>query len=258
MIKGKSSELKDLDQGSEERLLAEEEGVPWTKDGGFSPCGSFAVVFTRFLAICVLFMSAPVLKETGVEFITQGFNGSLLKENIFRQDASPEVDAAWESLGVNYRAIRVAAEDAQESGIAVDQVKINPKYGGGFPANVEGMHHLHCLDLLRQSLYYNYDYYHSKGEGAFSNSDYIVRHHVSHCLDILRQQLMCTVDTGIFGQVWIHPENPEPYVDFNTQHRCKNFEKVRHWAEMNQLPTDLPNDFLIPPTQHDTIYDEMP
>lgn len=85
-------------------------------------------------------------------------------------------------------------EDAEQSGLAADQVKIKEKYGGGFPANVEGLHHLHCLvcqhyppnlqaaefekNLLRQSLYYNYDYYHAKGEGPFVNNDYIVRRHV--------------------------------------------------------------------------------
>ena len=36
-------------------------------------------------------------------------------------------------------------DEAPESGFKVDQVKINKKYGGGFPANVEGLHHLHCL-----------------------------------------------------------------------------------------------------------------
>lgn len=29
------------------------------------------------------------------------FNGSLLKENVYRQNAGPEVDAAWEALGVD-------------------------------------------------------------------------------------------------------------------------------------------------------------
>lgn len=33
-------------------------------------------------------------------------------------------------------------------------------------------------NLLRQSLYYNYDYYHTRGEGPFTNNDYIVRRHV--------------------------------------------------------------------------------
>lgn len=44
---------------------------------------------------------APVVNEVGVKYNLEFFNGSLLKENIFRQDASPEVDTAWDSLGVN-------------------------------------------------------------------------------------------------------------------------------------------------------------
>ena len=63
------------------------------------------------------------------------------------------------------------------------------KYGGGFPANVEGLHHLHCLNLLRQSLYYNFDYYREKGEGAFRNDDIILKYHV------------CTYNF-IFGGYW--------------------------------------------------------
>lgn len=104
------------------------------------------------------------MKEVGIQYSLQEFNGSLLKENIFRQDAGPDVDAAWESLGVNClssnesttlwqwliilyldRSVRIPPEDAEQSGLATDQVKINAKYGGGFPANVEGLHHLHCL-----------------------------------------------------------------------------------------------------------------
>jgi hypothetical protein len=29
------------------------------------------------------------------------FNGSLFKENVYRQSAGPEVDAAWEALGID-------------------------------------------------------------------------------------------------------------------------------------------------------------
>ncbi|EAW15448.1 oxidase ustYa family protein [Aspergillus fischeri NRRL 181] len=201
---------------------------------------------------------SPVTSNVDITFQPQRFNGSLLKENIYRQDASPEVDAAWEALGVNYRSLRVPAEVAEKSGLARDQVKINQKYGGGYPANVEGFHHLHCLNLLRQTLYYNYDYYHKLGQGAFKNDDFIVRRHVSHCLDILRQQLMCTIDTGVLGQVWIHPDHPEAYVDFNTEHQCKNFEAIRQYAEKNQLPAQIPKDFLEPPKPGDRVYDEIP
>jgi hypothetical protein len=38
---------------------------------------------------------------------------------------------------------------------------------------------------------------------------------------------MCTVDIGVMGQVWIHPNAPEAYVDFNTKHQCRDFEVVR-------------------------------
>ncbi len=80
----------------------------------------------------------------------------------------------------------------------------------------------------------------------------------AHCLDIIRQQLMCTVDTGVLGQVWWNPNWPEAYVDFNTRHRCKNFDAVRQWAEDRQLPESVPSDFLQPPQEGDTIYEHIP
>ena len=80
----------------------------------------------------------------------------------------------------------------------------------------------------------------------------------AHCLDIIRQQLMCSVDIGVLGQVWVHPENPEPFVDFNTQHKCRNFEAIRQWAERNQLPETVPQDFLQPPKIEDRVYNEIP
>jgi hypothetical protein len=46
--------------------------------------------------------SAPLL-SSGVEidYKTIPFNGSFMQKTIYREDASPEVDAAWEALGVN-------------------------------------------------------------------------------------------------------------------------------------------------------------
>lgn len=80
----------------------------------------------------------------------------------------------------------------------------------------------------------------------------------AYCLDIIRQQLMCTVDTGVLGQVWVYPDNPEPHLDFNTHHRCKNFDQIRRWAEVNQMPKDPPVDYIAPPAPGTAIYNEMP
>jgi hypothetical protein len=45
--------------------------------------------------------AAPVIKDAGIEYSVNNFNGSFFKEGIYRQLGSPEVDAAWEALGVD-------------------------------------------------------------------------------------------------------------------------------------------------------------
>ena len=47
------------------------------------------------------------------------------------------------------RSVSIPQERAQSAGLKHDQVKINPRYGGGYPANVEGLHQLHCLVRMK-------------------------------------------------------------------------------------------------------------
>lgn len=49
--------------------------------------------------------SAPFDNEVGVKYSEVQFNGSFLHTTAFRRDAGSEVDAAWESLGVNCKNI---------------------------------------------------------------------------------------------------------------------------------------------------------
>ncbi|USP81446.1 hypothetical protein yc1106_08720 [Curvularia clavata] len=216
---------------------------------------------------------SPIIHDVGITYHQVQFNGSLLKPNKYRLDAGPEVDAAWKALGVDCKkyqmlsfstdhAARIPVEEAQRSGLAPDQVKIKEEYGGGYPANVEGLHHLHCLNLLRKSLAWNIDYYKKQGVGPFANDANILKHHVTHCLDTLRQQLMCVVDVSVLGQVWYQPpgEFLQAFVDFNTVHTCRNFDAIREWAEKHQLPNaeSTPTDFLALPKEGDRIYNEVP
>ncbi len=69
---------------------------------------------------------------------------------------------------------------------------------------------------------------------------------------------MCTVDIGVLGQVWWDKKDPMAYVDFNTQHKCRNFESVRQWAFEHQAPEVVPDDYLAPPRSLDDVYAEMP
>jgi len=204
---------------------------------------------------------SPLTQDMDISYHWQQFNGSFMQENIYRQKASPEVDEAWEALGINYRSVLIPQELAPKVGLDSEKVQINPKYGGGFPANVEGLHHLHCLNLLRQGLYYNIEYYRKLGTGAFVNEEPIVQRHISHCLDIIRQQLMCQVDVGVLGQVWWKSDTsdaPQAFVDFNTKHVCRNYDEIRQWAEDRQLPETVPDDYLAPPKPGQKILDHVP
>lgn len=126
-----------------------------------------------------------------------------------------------------------------------------PKYNAD--CTFKGLHHLHCLNLLRKSLYYNYEYYHTLGKGAFKNNDTVVRSHVGHCLDILRQRLMCQPDIGVLGQIWYNKAKPQAYPDFNTLHKCKNYESIRQWAEEHQAPVNVAGDYLAAPAKEDVL-----
>lgn len=99
---------------------------------------------------------------------------------------------------------------------------------------------------------------------------------------------MCSVDTGVLGQVWVaNPGGGSPhhrkrsvdakhdvehdsgdgmtlpggvmaFVDFNTKHQCKNFDAIRQWAEERQLPENPPDDYLVMPGKGDRVYAEIP
>lgn len=46
-------------------------------------------------------IEAPVPKEVPIKYETKSFNGSFMGEDVYRQGAGPEVDKAWEALGVD-------------------------------------------------------------------------------------------------------------------------------------------------------------
>ncbi|KAG9506674.1 hypothetical protein J7337_000208 [Fusarium musae] len=192
---------------------------------------------------------SPVLKDVAIKYHEQPFDGNFMEENDFRKNGSAKVDEAWESLGVDYRPGVISYEDGIASGLTDAHVQVSPEHGGGFIVNVEGMHHLHCLNLVRKSLYFNYDHYKALGGHAFKNDGEVFRLHVTHCLDTIRQVLMCNVDTGVLGQVWYDRKNPSAFPDFNTKHTCKNYEDIKKWSEKLQAPPPgtLPPDFLADP-----------
>ncbi|KAK0701690.1 hypothetical protein B0T26DRAFT_795177 [Lasiosphaeria miniovina] len=117
---------------------------------------------------------------------------------------SPGVDAAWKGLGIEWFLL------------------FRKRNESGFFVNVEGLHHLHCLNIVRKALYFNYDYYRAIRDNTPNDEDDIIRFHVN----TVRQVLMCNVDMGVLGQ-----------------HKCKNCEAVLERGKAHQAP---PNEELPP------------
>ena len=58
---------------------------------------------------------------------------------------------------------------------------------------------------------------------------------LDHCADLLRQKLLCDADTGVVTYNWVrHMSHPTP--NFNTVHKCRDFEAVRKWAKAHRAP----------------------
>uniref|UniRef100_A0A0D2XS81 Uncharacterized protein n=1 Tax=Fusarium oxysporum (strain Fo5176) TaxID=660025 RepID=A0A0D2XS81_FUSOF len=63
-----------------------------------------SMVYVNIDQICTAHTSqwSPLLDNIAIKYKMQPFDGNFMRENIFRGNASPEVDAAWEALGVDY------------------------------------------------------------------------------------------------------------------------------------------------------------
>lgn len=60
---------------------------------------------------------------------------------------------------------------------------------------------------------------------------------IGHCINQLRQVIMCQPDLGVFGQIWVDPIH-RPFVNFNNEHKCKNYDAIKRKAIELQVPKD--------------------
>lgn len=59
------------------------------------------------------------------------------------------------------------------------------------------------------------------------------RMHVDHCIETVRIALMCFAD---ITPVLVREDPVSPLgsrADFNTHHKCRNFEKIEQWIDNN-------------------------
>ncbi|KAF1996921.1 hypothetical protein P154DRAFT_607304, partial [Amniculicola lignicola CBS 123094] len=148
----------------------------------------------------------------------------------WRGEPRPELEAAWNSVTWEMGEISTTLDDARRAGIELDLnslVRFPTNDGGDVYTSVEWVHHLHCLNQLRKFTRYNY--YKDKDISFLQPFGETVNH-MDHCIDMLRQRVMCTPDTGLIFSHWVKGHDHK-HVNFNTQHRCMNFQNAVDWVK---------------------------
>lgn len=173
-------------------------------------------------------------------------NGTLfdrIPPTIYRQDPSPEVDAAWESL-VPLETLVVHGDDVAKLGKdASTAAKYPESFGFGpdaYIAQIDVVHQLHCLNALRMELFYEY-YYEAKYGPKFGNGTgppLGFRIHSSHCIYMLLQNLMCNAHVDVVTYNWIDGQHL-PFPDFSIEKKCRNYDVIMEWHRRNSVPVEL-------------------
>ncbi|KAL9480321.1 hypothetical protein ACSS6W_005107 [Trichoderma asperelloides] len=185
----------------------------------------------------------PTPIDIPIHYRSVHYDGTFLANStsVYRLPPSPEVDAAWEGLGTTSKPLLLSESQATRAGISLDHLKTP---SGEFPVLFEFNHHLHCLNLIRKALFYNYDYYSSPNYPGhhLGKDEQTITKHVTHCVDMLRQVIQCKPDLGVFGQYWVKDKEQGvdgSFVDFNTDHKCIDWEPIREWVQSHQTLEDI-------------------
>lgn len=118
--------------------------------------------------------------------------------------------------------------------VKVEAEEHNAPYAGR-PVKIQAQHFLHCVNLLRQGLWYNRDYYRSIDHPSWNpdqdvmyGSYSLVELHTAHCVDQLRQLIMCDVDLAAVP--FLHDNKADTnYLDFAQKKQCRNWESFMAW-----------------------------
>ncbi|PVH95584.1 hypothetical protein DM02DRAFT_473460, partial [Periconia macrospinosa] len=164
------------------------------------------------------------------EYYLVRFNGTLDAPSEFRGPPSAAVDAAWGRLD-DFGSVALSEEEFLKAGGTLENSKMPDELGGGYMADVEILHQMHCLNFLRMAAYS--DHY-STIAPEWKDSAHTFGLHLDHCIEMIRINLLCRTDAGIIPFRWV--ENYQrPLPDFSTKHKCRNWEGVLNWAREREV-----------------------
>ncbi|KAI1745247.1 hypothetical protein F4680DRAFT_97442 [Xylaria scruposa] len=168
-------------------------------------------------------------------------NNTFAHKSPYRGPPNPELETAWDELWL-HGGIRFPEEKLPTINRTVNlgnNRTLKPWHDGkgGFHAQLEVYHQLHCLNLIRQYTWRDWYFRHPeivRMSGDMLASDVEARMHTDHCIEALRLAIMCTGDTTPSITV-LNPNAPRgEMADFSPHKKCRKFEKLQEWSVLNQ------------------------
>ncbi|KAI0480009.1 hypothetical protein F4859DRAFT_478102 [Xylaria cf. heliscus] len=148
--------------------------------------------------------------------------------DIYRLPPSPAVDEAWDQI-THVNLISISEDEIRKLGKDPSLAIRSPEswwsesWGDGYLGQIDVFHQIHCLNMLRQGLVTNYNYYYGKKYGLSPPLQFGM--HLNHCLGTVLENLMCHADVDIVTFNWRESQN-DPFPDFAVRKQCRDFEAV--------------------------------
>ncbi|KAE8374155.1 hypothetical protein BDV26DRAFT_49964 [Aspergillus bertholletiae] len=181
-----------------------------------------------------------ILDREGDRLEAVRFHGTFDLNTPFKGPPSLEVKAAWERLvrpgvlAIGEKEWTLAQPQYPDASVEIP-VSNQLTHGRRFMATLEVTHQINCLYNLFKLNYLDYFEDAKVLREANVTRD---RERVDHCIDILRQKLLCDADTSLVTYNWVQRVG-RPVANFNSLHQCRNFERVRSWAETHSYVSSV-------------------
>ncbi|KAH8750907.1 hypothetical protein BGZ57DRAFT_119934 [Hyaloscypha finlandica] len=235
-----SSRYED-DSSSEKSLLGVEDGSPqpiYPKHTFWDHPKITLLLHGAFLALNIVSMvfiflrpskdGLPSLVYSPIESVVSYETRNFTNDDIpmYMGPPSHEREKNWHDLlqGID---VRVTGEDLERLGRKENAVGLEDERGG-YVVLVNAYHELHCIKLIRQTLYADHFYPNETEADAAERL-----HHIDHCLNYLRQAAQCHGDIGLSTWHW-EDNNPMP-MGHTLPHVCKSWDKIDIWAKERKV-----------------------
>ncbi|GIC90536.1 oxidase ustYa family protein [Aspergillus udagawae] len=178
--------------------------------------------------------TAPLLEEPDlVKYSEYDLPLYFNEKTDYRGPPTPEREILWEKLwhqgAFEVPEDKLGIMNKSHSGRTYKHVP--PEVGTGYAAQLEVLHQLHCVHMLRQWSYK--EHWLDQGldlPGSLYGDPKLTRMHLDHCIEVLRANIMCTSDVT---PILIELDPKAPFgerADFRSNHKCRNFWDIRQWV----------------------------